>query len=184
MKFTKFIVLGAGVIGVISFFMPLMAVEGVKDTVSAMQIVKGLDTLKDAAEKGKDMADSVDTSGMGDDAAEAKKGIKAGADTASKAATAATIIVLLPFIICALFILFGVLGLKRFGRGLGIGTFLLAIVAGMVWMLLKAAADKVAEMGGVDSATGSGMTMLMLAVGLALVGGLLAIIKPEKKAAA
>ena len=49
MKASKFIILAAGILGLLAFFLPLVAVKdsGVKGALSAFQIVKGLDGAQD-----------------------------------------------------------------------------------------------------------------------------------------
>ena len=55
MKPVKFLILAAGAIGVVAFFLPLIAVsqDGVAVKVSAKQLVFGIDSLEDVSAAGK-----------------------------------------------------------------------------------------------------------------------------------
>src|SRR5574338_614768 len=53
MKASKFIVLVGGILGILAFFLPLVSVErqGVKASVSAYQVIKGLDQVEVAVDQ-------------------------------------------------------------------------------------------------------------------------------------
>ncbi|MBI5490725.1 MAG: hypothetical protein HY905_25550 [Deltaproteobacteria bacterium] len=172
MKYTKFAVIGAGVLGLIAFFMPLIHVKsgGFEGKASAFDVIKGLSAAEDAAHEGQRVA-----AGLGEaDAADLAGGLKEGANTAKW-------IMYIPFVPCAFFVLFGALGLlRRYGRLLGVGTLIFGLIGLGIWALLRAAAKET----GVEDSLGSGVTMLMVSYVLATLGGLVALIKPEPKKAA
>jgi hypothetical protein len=161
-KANKFIVLAAGVLGLIGFFLPLVSVaqSGVKGTLSAFQIVKGIDSAQDV----------VSTEGAA--IAETAEG-KAAVGEANDALGAVKGIVLALFVPALFLTLFGGIGAakKRFGRGLGIGSLLFGIVGLGIWALLNSAAE---------GSAGIGLHMLLLTGLGGAVGGLMATIKPER----
>lgn len=161
-KATKFIVLAAGLLGLIGFFLPLISVNksGVEGKLSAFQIVKGIDSAQDVVEnEGAAVAGTAAEKEMVGDANEALGAVKG--------------IVLALFVPALFLTLFGGIGTakKRFGRGLGIGSLLFGVIGLAVWALLNSAAE---------GSAGIGLHMLLLTgVGGAL-GGLIATIKPDR----
>ena len=159
MKASKFIVLVGGVLGILAFFLPLVSVErqGAKASVSAFDLIKGLDQVEAAVDDGVSRRElSVATS------ASAKKDIGAMKG-----------IVMAIFAPALLLALIGGAGVarKRFGRVAG--TF--ALLAGLVGLGIAAILKGAAEGDG-----GIGLTLL-LGTGVAgLVGGLIALVKPER----
>jgi hypothetical protein len=159
MKATKFIILVGGILGLLAFFLPLVSVQrgGTSATVSAFQIIKGLDTVSVAV----DQASTVDvaTSASAQSDIGAMKGI-----------------VMAIFAPAALLTLLGGLGVMRRRFGRLAGTFsLLAGLAGLgIAAVLKGAA-------GGDS--GIGMSILLLTGALGVIGGVLGLAKPERLAA-
>jgi hypothetical protein len=83
-----------------------------------------------------------------------------------------------------LVLLFLLLGLRRFGRGLGV-LVLLAGLAGLgCWAILEAAIDKVVkEHPEAVLEKGTGLMLLAVCGALAALGGLVALIKPDPKVA-
>ena len=72
-------------------------------------------------------------------------------------------------------LLFGLLGLKRFGRGKAVGALIFSLIGLGGWSILNAATNEAAQ-------AGIGLTFLMLACLLGAIGGLIGAIKPEAKA--
>ncbi|MDB4955166.1 MAG: hypothetical protein JWO36_2735 [Myxococcales bacterium] len=162
MKATKFIVLVAGMLGIFSFFLPLVAVQhrGTTATVSAYQVVKGLEVVSAEVDRG-------EVHSLGE--IETR-------DTASGGLAAAKGIVIALFVPAALLALIGVLGVRRkqFGRVAGTFSLLLGLTTLAIGALLKSAAEG-------DS--GIGITVLIVAGLAASAGGLLTLIKPDRRTA-
>ena len=159
MKASKFIVLVGGILGILAFFLPLVSVErqGAKASVSAFQVIKGLDQVEVAVDEGARQAGySVETT------AEAKEGIGAMKG-----------IVMAFFAPALLLTLIGGMGVarKRFGRVAGTFSLLLGIVGLAIGALLKSAAEGDA---------GIGLTILLLTGVAGIVGGIAALVKPER----
>jgi len=163
MKATKFIVLVGGILGILSFFLPMVSVtrEGKTASVSAFQIVKGLDAVGVEVDKaGANREISVETS------ASAKKDIGALKG-----------IVMAIFGPAALLALIGAIGVarKRFGRVAASFSLVFGLIGLAIAGLLKSAAEG-------DS--GIGLTMLLLTGLAGVVGGIMALAKPERPVAA
>ena len=161
MKASKFIVLVGGILGILSFFLPLVSVErqGAKASVSAYQIIKGLDQVEVAVDEGaRQAAVSVETT------REAKEGIGAMKG-----------IVMAVFGPALLLTLIGGMGVarKRFGRVAGTFSLLLGLVGLAIGALLKSAAE---------GDGGIGLTLLILTGVAGIVGGIAALVKPERLA--
>lgn len=173
MKASKLIVLAGGILGILAFFLPLVSVqrENVHGTVSAFQLMKGLDTASDAVDKA-DAQVNVASVGADDVAAS-----HAAAGEARKDIGALKGIVLAIFAPALLLALIGGLGVakNRFGRGSGA----LALVLGLVGLGIAAVLKSAAEGDG-----GIGLTLLLVTGVSGVVGGLLALIKPQRAAAA
>ena len=159
MKASKLIVLVGGILGILAFFLPLVSVhrENATVKVSAFQIVKGLDAVSVAVDS-PDAHRSMDVATRH----EAKKDLGAlkGIVTAI-------------FAPAALLVLIGGLGVgrKRFGRGAATLALLLGLVGLGIGAILKAAAEGDA---------GIGMTLLLLTGVSGVVGGIMALVKPER----
>ena len=161
MKASKFIVLVGGILGILAFFLPLVSVErqGAKASVSAYQIIKGLDQVEVAVDEGASQRQlDVATS------ASAKKDIGAMKG-----------IVMAIFAPALILSLIGAAGVarKRFGRVAGTFSLLLGLVGLGIGAILKSAAD---------GDGGIGLTMLLLTGVAGIAGGLAALIKPERLA--
>src|SRR5262249_30746570 len=141
MKATKFIVLVGGILGILSFFLPLVSVtrDNVTAKVSAFQIIKGLDTVSASVD-----AASVHTTEEVALKSEAKKDVGAMKG-----------IVMAIFAPALLLTLIGGLGVarKRFGRGAATLSLLFGLIGLGIGMILKSAAEGDA---------GIGMTFLLL----------------------
>lgn len=177
MSFTKFMVLAGGVLGLVSFFMPyfVMPIEGSDSTVNLSPYVGfvGISAVEEVAEG----AEVEAASALGADKAPAAA---AAMKEANDMLDSIKMFLLIPVAPAIFLLLFGLLGLKgAFGRGLGAGSLLFGLVALAIWGLLSAALGEVdGEVSG-----GLGLTLLMACGALGAVGGLLALIKPERRAA-
>jgi len=163
MKASKFIVLVGGILGILAFFLPLVSVErsGHAASVSAFQVVKGLDQVEVAVDDGVSQHQlDVETS------ASAKKDIGALKG-----------IVMAIFAPALLLSLIGGLGVarRRFGRLAGTFSFLLGILGLGIAAILKSAAE---------GDGGIGLTLLLVTGVAGVIGGLAALIKPERAASA
>lgn len=168
-KATKYVVLAAGLIGLIAFFMPLISVSkaGITGKLSAYRIIKGIDSAKDVVGK----------AGKGWNA----EGEKAAVAEANKALSVIRGIVLAVFSPAFFLLVFGGVGAlrKSFGRGLAIPSFIIALLGLGIASLLTAAAS--ADGGG--SVAGSGLYLLVVSCLTGALGALVAIIKPDRKVA-
>jgi len=166
-KATKYIVLAAGLIGLVAFFMPLIAVEksGVEGKLSAYRIVKGIDSAQDVVKESGAAAGSVQDKQAVEEANAALGDVKG--------------IVLAIFGPALLLAVFGGIGAarKRFGRGLAIPSFLIGLIGLGIWALLNSAASAA---GGGESVAGIGMHMLMLTGLGGTIGGLFGMVKPDR----
>jgi hypothetical protein len=159
MKANKFIVLVGGILGILAFFLPLVSVErdGAKASVSAYQVIKGLDQVEVAVDQGaKQAAYSVETS------ASAKKDIGAMKG-----------IVMAVFAPALLLSLIGAAGVarKRFGRVAGTFSLLFGLIGLGIGALLKSAAE---------GDGGIGLTLLIVTGLAGVVGGIMTLVKPER----
>jgi hypothetical protein len=165
-KAMKFVVLASGVIGLIAFFLPLIAVEksGVEGKLSAFQIVKGIDAVQEVVKEAPKTGSAEETKAVGElnDGLDEVKGI-----------------VLAVFGPAAILALLGVIAVarKRFGRGMAIPTFLIGLIGLGIWALLNAAAN---EVGGDENVKGLGMHLLMLTGLGGTFAGLVGTIKPDR----
>jgi hypothetical protein len=170
-KFTKFLVLGAGIIGLLAFFMPLTAVSraGVTVKISAYDAVAGIDSLQD-------VVGDADTTGEANE-----QDLK----EINEALGEVKMIILAMFVPALFLLLFGGLGTmkKKFGRGFGAGALIFGLIGLGIWAILNTAASEI-EAETNESIKGLGMWMLMLTGLGGTVGGLLALIKPDRGPAA
>lgn len=164
-KVAKFLVLGAGLAGLLAFFLPLISVSksGVDGKLSAFQIVKGIDSLNDVVEGTE--AESVADARAKEEANEALGAVKG--------------IVMALFVPALLLAVIGGIGAskKRFGRGLAVPSMLLGLVGLAIWATLSSAAS---DPTGAESAAGVGMHLLLLTGLGGTVGGLVGTIKPDR----
>ena len=161
MKASKFIVLVGGILGILAFFLPLVTVErhGAKASVSAYQVIKGLDQVEVAVDEGvRHGAYSVAST------RDAKEGIGAMKG-----------IVMAFFAPALLLTLIGgmAVGKKRFGRVAGTFSLLLGLIGLGIGAIMKSAAEGDA---------GIGLTLLLLTGVAGIVGGIIGLVKPERVA--
>jgi hypothetical protein len=170
----KYCVIGALLAGVLAFFLPFISMQGpgperkpTEYTFSVMKLMQGAEGIKDAvAEKVPEasMVSEEDTKKLGE-AMDALKGM-----------------LLIPFVPTAFFLLITLLGLKRFGRGLGVFSLLVGLVALAGWALLNAAMGAANEED-VQAEFQIGFTMLLIGALFGIIGGIMGIAKPQPKAA-
>lgn len=168
----KYLVIGALLAGILAFFLPFLTVKapapggGTADySLSAMQVMQGAEGFKDAmAEKAPELKD-LDPAAM-----------KGAEDLLDALKTA----MMIPFIPTALFLLITLLGIKRFGRGLGVFSLLVGLIALAGWALLNAAMSEAGDDG--KAAFEIGFNMLMVGGLLGTLGGIMGIAKPQPKA--
>jgi len=163
MKASKFVVLVGGILGILAFFLPMVSVtrQGHTATVSAFQVVKGLDAVSSELDKDevKMKAASYGESGSLRSAKDGVDGIKG--------------IVMAIFAPALLLALIGGAGVarKKFGRVAGTFSLLFGLVGLGIGAILKSAAEG-------DS--GIGLTILLLTGLAGIVGGIMALVKPER----
>lgn len=160
MKATKFIVLVGGMLGILAFFLPLVTVtqHGVSASVSAYDVIKGVDVASSEVSR-----------------AEVTASVGSGAQTEMEDGLAAIkTFVMAVFVPAGLLALIGAVGVKRkkFGRVAGTFSLLLGVVTLGIAALLKGAAE---------GDGGIGLTLLLVGGLAGTVGGLLALIKPERR---
>ncbi len=162
----RLVVLGAFLVGAAAFFLPFFHVQAQVTTggavstqamsFSVLQIFQGADAFEDLA-----------------GGARMSEAQRRQIDT-----TLSTIrgVLLIPFAPTALFLLFTLFGIKRFGRGLGIASLIVGLIAVGGWALITAAA---AETRSTEASFGIGLTLVLVGGILGFVGGLAATIRPE-----
>ncbi len=162
MKASKFIVLVGGILGILAFFLPMVTVNRAdfSGSVSAFQIVKGLDAVSVAAGSRDVSVALADAGADAKSAKEALDGMKG--------------IVMAIFAPALMLVLIGGLGVfrKKFGRVAGTFSLLFGLVGLGIGALLKGAAEG-------DS--GIGLTLLLITGVAGVVGGLIALAKPERE---
>lgn len=172
-KAAKFMVLVAGLVGLIAFFLPFLSAEsqGKSASISAFQAVKGIDGAIDAT----------DQATAGATNAEAKSARAEIADVVNKV-KAFLYAMYAPALLLFLFGLIGVIK-KKFGRGFGVLSLLLGLVALGFWALLfMAAGEANKDQGGADVKVALGLGVhLLLATGiLGFLGGIINTVKPDR----
>lgn len=183
-KILKFAVIGFGALGLVAFFMPLIHVKEANAKVSAWQVVKGLDKVKEgaddvakSAEKATKILNKAKDTAI-DKAAEKSETVRKHAKAVSDGAKTAKYIFYIPFFPAAMFVLIGVLAVfRRFGRGSAISVMLMGLIGIGIWALIRAAAKDV----GVQDALGSAVMMLAISYFGATACGLVGLFKPEKE---
>ncbi len=170
----KYCVIGALLAGILAFFLPFFSMEGptadggkTTYTFAVMDLMKGAEGLTDViAEESPEVKalPEEDVKKLG----AVIEGIKA--------------VLMIPFIPTAFFLLITLIGLKRFGRGLGVFSLLIGLVGLAGWALLNAAMSVAAEEG-TPAEFKIGFTMLLVGSLLGTFGGIMGIAKPQPKAA-
>ena len=167
-KVSKFVVLLSGVIGLVAFFLPILAVEssGIEGKLSAYQIVSGIETVKDVVKQ----APNTGT-------AEEKQAI----DQANAELDKYRGFVYAIFGPAALLALFGLIGVLRgrFGRGLAVPTLLFGLLGLAIWYLLDSAANEVGAEHG-ESVKGVAMHLLLVTGLGGTMAGLISTVVPDR----
>ena len=172
MKASKFLVLAGGILGIIAFFLPLVTVEhrGTKVSASAFQVVKGIGEIQDAT-KTDEVQDKI--ASMGSEGRKMAKDV----DGELGKIKGFVLAIFLPALLLAVI---GGLGVarKRFGRVAGTFSLIFGLLGLGIGALLRAAAAETGDGAGIA------MTILLLTGLAGFVGGILALVKPERAAAA
>jgi len=161
MKASKFIVLVGGILGILAFFLPMVSVhrEGSTGTVSAFQVIKGLEAITvqtGTHEAQVALADAGSSTGEAQDALGKMKGIVAAV-----------------FVPALLLLLIGGVAVARKKFQRTSGAF--ALVIGLVGLGIAAILNGAAE------GDGGIAISLLLATGTAgVIGGIIGLIKPER----
>lgn len=165
MKASKFVVLVGGILGILAFFLPMVSVtrQGHTATVSAFQVVKGLDAVQGELDK-----DEVKAQAAAYDGGRSLKDANDGIGSIKG-------IVMAIFAPALLLVLLGGAGVarKKFGRVAGTFSLLFGLVGLGIGAILKSAAEG-------DS--GIGLTILLVTGLAGIVGGIMALVKPERLA--
>ncbi|HVK83648.1 MAG TPA: hypothetical protein VM513_06050 [Kofleriaceae bacterium] len=166
MKATKFIVLVGGILGILAFFLPMVSIHRAdfNGSVSAFQVIKGLSKASEVVSSANVNAAGIDSAVTSADLAQAKEGIDS-----MKGIVAAI------FVPAILLTLIGGLAVKRkqFGRGAGALTLIFGLIGLGIATILRSAAEGDA---------GIALTLLLVTGLAGTVGGLLALVKPERLA--
>ncbi|MCA9707615.1 MAG: hypothetical protein KDK70_17330, partial [Myxococcales bacterium] len=149
----KYLVIGAVLAGVIAFFLPFLVMQGPSPTgegkttysFSVMKMMQGVEGLKDVVAEQAPEAKAVDTPEL-KDMEEAFDKMKT--------------VLLIPFVPTGLFLLFVLIGMKRFGRGLGVLSLLVGLLGLGLWAIVNAAASEAGDGG--EVALGTGFTVLLI----------------------
>ena len=161
MTFTKHMILGGAVIGLIAFFLPLISAGG--RSASALDIFKGMDSVQAAVDSDVAHADA-DTRRVGDEMSKLADEVKGY-----------IAVMFGPLLVCA--VIGGVAqARKKLGRLGGLGALLFGLVSAFLSLVLLMVAQK-------DAASGSpgiGLWLAVLGGCAATIGGLLALIKPDR----
>jgi hypothetical protein len=168
MKASKFVILVGGILGILAFFLPMVSVsrQGKTVTVSAFQVMKGLEAVSGELDK-----DDVHAQAASYEGGTAQlKSAKDGVDGIKG-------IVMAIFAPALLLAAIGGAGVarKKFGRVAGTFSLLFGLVGLGIGAVLKSAAEG-------DS--GIGLTLLLITGVAGIVGGIMALVKPERLAQA
>jgi hypothetical protein len=172
-KATKFVVLAGGVIGIISFFLPLIALKksGIEGKLSAYRVVAGVTSADQVLDK--------QTAAMVGN--ELDKDLK---ESSKKDLEEVKPVILGMFVPVALIAVIGVIAVARrkFQRLGGTGALIFGLAGlAIAAALLAVAGDEQATAGtDSDSIAGIGMYTMFLAAAMGTVGGIMALIKPDR----
>jgi hypothetical protein len=173
LKAIKFVILAAGVLGLISFFLPLLNVdkEGFKMKISSFDVVKGLELADEFESKVKSDIEALDTAGES----------KAFIADIDEALDAIKIFLVVLFAWPVLLLLVGGVGalrgkLERVG---GTVALVVGLIGTLLCMLILAAwgSQEVKASGG---SSGIAVYTMLLANVTGFICGLLTLIKPDR----
>lgn len=176
MKALKFVILGAGLLGVLSFFLPYAKIDMGSDSLSfnALDVMRGVDLAESGVSEAKK---AVEASAELDQRTELRSDLREVED-ALDMVKGVIIVVFLPFLI---FVVIGIVGAIRGKLGRVGGTF--ALLLGLVAMGINAlflAAWGSAEVKAAGGNAGFAQYILFVASVTAFIGGLLTLIKPDR----
>jgi|SoiMethySBSTD1v2_1073268.scaffolds.fasta_scaffold210293_3 hypothetical protein len=172
-KAAKFMVLVAGLMGLVAFFLPLFSVDvsGKSFSVSAFQAVRGVEAVKAHLESEAGQKVREDP--------QAQKSI----DDLDEILTKVKSYLFIMYAPAALLVLLGIFGVvkQRFGRGFGVLALLMGLITFGFWALLFFAAGE-AKKEQADAAFGLGLGVhLLLGTGiLGFLGGVTNTVKPDR----
>jgi hypothetical protein len=165
----KGLVLLGGLCGLVAFFLPFMVVpvEGTTVGVSMFHFMKGEAGLEEAFGKKAETEGDREALREASDAFEKDKGL-----------------FLAFYAPAALLVLLGLVGLvSRFGRGLGLIAMLAGIIGFGGWLLIHTALGEAAKEQARGMTEGLGVTLLLVSASLGCLGALMALARPEPRAA-
>ncbi len=162
----KYLVLLAGIAGVVAFFLPIMRIR-LKERefgVSTLQIMRGIRGMEEA---------------IGEKAGESKEEREALEET-EEGLRKVKGIFLAFFGPAAVLLLLGVL--TRVGRGVGILALIVGLIGFGGWALMNYAVSEAGKQSAdAETGTGLGLTLLLVSALLGVVGGIVAIAKPPRR---
>jgi hypothetical protein len=169
----KFMVLAGGLMGLVAFFLPLLSVDvaGKTLTVTAFQAVRGAEAVKQNWES--EIGAKV----------ESTPEIKQALDRFDELLTKVKPYLYIMYAPAALLVLLGLIGVmkQKFGRGFGVLSLLLGLVAFGFWALLYfAAGEAKKEQAEVVFGVGLGVHLLLGTGILGFVGGAVNTFKPDR----
>jgi hypothetical protein len=177
MKAIKFVILTAGVLGVVSFFLPYAVIDVGKDSLSfsALDVFRGVELASEGVSEAKK---ALETSAAeyqgGEEVRRNLKDIEGALDLVKG-------IIAVVFIPLVAFVLIGVIGAAR-GRLERVGG-ILALLLGLIGMGVNGlflAAWGTAEVKAAGGSAGIAQYLLMIACTIGFVGGLLTVIRPDR----
>ena len=184
----KYLVIGALLSGIIALFLPFFTVkrtapggEQAHYSFSAIQVMQGVEGVKAAVEEQapeREGGEAV-SKGVEEQAPEQEDGEAAASKGVEEQLGDLETLVMIPFIPTAVFLLITLVGIKRFGRGLGMLSLLVGLVALTGWASLNAGMAKAGDGG--QAAFEIGFTMLMVGSVLGTLGGIMGLVQPQPK---
>ncbi len=174
-KLLVFIAAGLGIFG---FFQPLVVVTpqpGTQVAVSSFEIIKGVQQLRSQVDQGGAAAGTLAPSAL-------PPGVTLGQpipkDVTSSKLNELSGYLLIPWGPTALFLLFFLIGIGRFGRGLGVMSFVIGLVGVGGWFVLQSSFEQ-AVAGAQPVVPGLGFTLILVGAIVGGVGGLAAVAAPQ-----
>jgi hypothetical protein len=180
MKAIKFVILGAGLLGLLAFFLPYAKIESgdLKLSFSAMDVMKGVEL----AEAGVGAArKELEAAAEDIENVETKAEVQGNLKSIDDALDVVKGIILILFAPCFLFVVIAGVGagrgkLERLG---GVGVLILGLI-GMAANGQFLAAWGTPEVKAAGGSAGIAQYLLMISCTVGFVGGLLTIIKPDR----
>ena len=174
-KAAKFMVLVAGLMGLVAFFLPFLSVEaeGKSVSVSAFQAVRGISVVEKEVDKAAGAATAATAEGQ------------AALGELDEVLTKVKSFLYAMYAPALLLVLFGLIGVvkQKFGRGFAILSLLMGLIALGFWALLFMAAgeaNKGEGQGDAQVALGLGVHLLLGTGILGFLGGIINTVKPDR----